>query len=47
MNRGQRRRHEIVWLILAPLLVAILVTALAYRPDAPAAPREAIFGEGR
>ncbi|MDZ4828907.1 MAG: hypothetical protein SGJ09_01755 [Phycisphaerae bacterium] len=38
MTRGQRSGHLIMWLILAPLAIAVVVTALALRPAAPVEP---------
>lgn len=35
MKRQHRRRHLITWLILPPVLAAILWLAIQVRPDAP------------
>ena len=34
MIRAQRRRHLLMWLLLGPLLVAMVVALLALRPHA-------------
>jgi len=35
VNRGQRHAHRLVWRILGPLLLLLVVAALARRPAAP------------
>ena len=37
MTRGKRRTHLIVWLILTPLMLAIVGFAVTHRPPLPAA----------
>lgn len=38
MRRAHRRTHLLLWLVLGPLALALLVTALTSRPDAPVQP---------
>ena len=35
MKRAHRRSHLILWLVLTPVLAALLVLAVKVRPDAP------------
>ena len=35
MNRAQRHAHRQVWRILGPLLLLLVIVALARRPAAP------------
>lgn len=35
MKRTHRPAHKLIWLILAPVLAAIILIALNVRPDAP------------
>ena len=35
MKRAHRSAHRLIWLLLAPVLAAIIVIALEVRPDAP------------
>ncbi len=37
MTRSKRRRHLAVWLILTPLMLAAVATAVMHRPPLPAA----------
>lgn len=38
MNRVQRRRHALLWALLAPVLVAAAALAIAARPQAQRPP---------
>lgn len=38
MNRAQRRTHRLLWLVLAPVLVALVAYAVASRVQYPAQP---------
>jgi hypothetical protein len=35
MKRAHRRTHLLIWLILGPAMIAALLLAVRYRPDAP------------
>lgn len=35
MRRAHRRTHAVLWMILTPLLIAIVVVAARSRTDAP------------
>ncbi|MEM9937792.1 MAG: hypothetical protein AAFZ91_05680 [Pseudomonadota bacterium] len=35
MKRAYRKTHVLMWLILAPLMIATLVIAIMVRPDEP------------
>jgi hypothetical protein len=35
MKRAHRKTHLLLWLILAPAMIAVLFFAVTHRPDAP------------
>lgn len=35
MKRAHRRSHLLIWLILGPVILALLALAVMVRPDAP------------
>ena len=35
MKRAHRSAHRLIWLLLAPVLTAIIIVALQVRPTAP------------
>ena len=41
MKRAYRRAHLLIWLVLAPLLVAAFVLSLSVRRDTPIEPQAA------
>lgn len=38
MTRGQRTVHRVVWLLLVPMLAAVLIVAVWHRADASSRP---------